>query len=456
MTTLQTLLFTPLIAALVARLLVRQPQLTAAVGTLTVGVLWLWLRALEPSGTALSAGSGQAVVFWGQPMALTAENQALLLLILAGLFVLFGLGIVFPSGDWFVAGGLIGFSFLAASLLVRPFAVAVALLLVASGAFSLTLQSGRAGSVRGSFRYLLAVVLAVPLLLIVDWQLEAQPTTWLLPPGQLAALAALLLLAGFPFHIWLQAAANEAEPLPLALVVGVAPLVPLALLFQQLAIYPNLLDAAFRQLIWLSGSLTLLVAGGLALTAVHLRRAIGSVLLLDMALTILCLTLPEPLGWATAVTLQLGRFAGLLLVAGGWQLLKRHQAAWPLDRLPAGLGRRAPLSLALLGAGLFSLLGLPFTPGFAGHWRVLTAVGDLANRGGVPWWLPAVALLGLGLGAAGVLRLVAVLLAKREHEEEVTAVPDPLWLKLVVGVVLTAVLWLAVFPPLLTLPTLPG
>ncbi len=39
MTTLQTLLFTPLIAALVARLLVRQPQLTAAVGTLTVGVL---------------------------------------------------------------------------------------------------------------------------------------------------------------------------------------------------------------------------------------------------------------------------------------------------------------------------------------------------------------------------------------------------------------------------------
>lgn len=447
MSTLQTLLFTPLIAALVARLLVRQPQLTAAVGTLAVGVLWLWLRALEPSGTA--------VVFWGQPLALTAENQALLLLILAGLFVLFGLGILFPSGDWFVAGGLVGFSFLAASLLVRPFAVAVALLLVASGAFSLTLQSGRAGSVRGSFRYLLAMVLAVPLLLIVNWQLEAQPTAWLLPPGQLAALAALLLLAGFPFHIWLQAAANEAEPLPLALVVGVVPLVPLALLFQQLAIYPNLLDAAFRQLIWLSGSLTLLVGGGLALTAVHLRRAIGSVLLLDMALTILCLTLPELVGWETAVTLQLGRFAGLLLVAGGWQLLKRHRANWPLDRLPTGLGRRSPLSLALLGMGLFSLLGLPFTPGFAGHWRALTAVGDLANRSGVPWWLPAVALLGLGLGAAGVLRLVTVLLAKPELEAGETAVPDPLWLQIGVGVVLTAVLWLALFPPLLTLPTLP-
>lgn len=456
MTTLQTLLFTPLIAALVARLLVRQPQLTAAVGTLTVGLLWLWLHGLEPSGTALSAGSGQTVVFWGQPMALTPENQALLLLILAGLFVLFGLNILFPSGDWFVAGGLAGFSFLAASLLVRPFAVAVALLLVAGGALSLTVQSGQAGSVRGSFRYLLAVVLAVPLLLIVNWQLEAQPTTWLLPPGELAALAALLLLAGFPFHIWLQAVVNEAEPLPLALVVGVAPLGPLALLFQQFAIYPNVLDATFHHLIWLSGGLTLLVGGVLALTAVHLRRAIGSVLLLDMALTILCLTLPEQVGWATAVTLQMGRFGGLLLVAGGWSLLKRHQAAWPLDRLPTGLGRRSPLSLALLTVGLFSLLGLPFTLGFGGHWRLLTAVGELANRNAVPWWLPAIALLGLGLGAAGVLRLVAILLAKPENEVEETAVPDPLWLQIVVGVVVTAVVWLAIFPPLLALPTLPG
>lgn len=447
MTTLQTLLFTPLIAALVARLLVRQPQLTAALGTLTVGVLWLWLRALEPSGTA--------VVFWGQPMALTPENQALLLLILAGLFMLFGLGILFPSGDWFVAGGLVGLSFLGASLLIRPFAVAVALFLVASGALSLTVQSGRAGSVRGSFRYLLAMVLAVPLLLIVNWQLEAQPTTWLLPPGELMALAALLLLAGFPFHIWLQAVANEAEPLPLVLVVGVAPLVPLVLLFQQLTIYPNLLDAAFRQLIWLSGSLTLLVGGVLALTAVHLRRAIGSVLLLDMALTILCLTLPETVGWETAVALQVGRFSGLLLVAGGWCLLKRHRAAWPLDRLPVGLGRRSPLSLALLAVGLFSLLGLPFTLGFGGHWRLLTAVAELANRNAVPWWLPAIALLGLGLGAAGVLRLLAVLLAKPENEEEATAVPDPLWLQIVVGVVGTAVLWLALFPPELLNLTLP-
>lgn len=448
MSTLQTLLFTPLIAALVARLLVRQPQLTAAVGTLTVGVLWLWLRGLEPSGTA--------VVFWGQPMALTPENQALLLVVLAGLFVLFGLGIVFPSGDWFVAGGLVGLSFLAASLLVRPFAIAVALFLVASGALSFTVQSGQAGSVRGSFRYLLAVVLAVPLLLIVNWQLEAQPITWLLPPGELAALAALLLLAGFPFHIWLQAVVNEAEPLPLVLVLGVAPLVPLALLFQQFAIYPNVLDATFHHLIWLSGGLTLLVGGILALTAVHLRRAIGSVLLLDMALTILCLTLPEQVGWETAVTLQIGRLAGLLLVAGGWNLIKRHQAEWPLDRLPTGLGRRSPVGLALLGVGLFSLLGLPFTLGFSGHWRLLTAVAELANRNAVPWWLPAIVLLGLGLGAAGVLRLLAVLLAQPEHENGATAVPDPLWLQIAVGVVLTAVLWLALFPP--TLPTiiLPG
>jgi NADH:ubiquinone oxidoreductase subunit 2 (subunit N) len=448
MATLQTLLFTPLIAALVVRLLPRQPQLMAAVGALTAGVLWLWLRTVEPSG--------MAVLFWGQPMALTLENQALLLVLLAGLFILFSLAVIFPSGDWFVAGGLVGFAFLAGSLLALTFSVAIALVLLATGALALTVQSGQAGSVRGSFRYLLAVLLAVPLLLIVSWQLQAQPTEWLLPPGELAALAALLLLAGFPFHIWLLAVANEAEPLPLVLVVGWAPLVPLALLFQELAIYPNLLDATFQQLIWLSGGLTLLVAGVLALTAVHLRRAIGNIVLLDMALTIICFILPAQVGWETAVTLQMGRFGGLLLVAGGWLLLNRHQADWPLDRLPAGPGRHSPLSVALLGVGLFSLLGLPFTIGFSGHWRVLTAVAELANGGIIPWWLPALALLGLGFGAAGVLRLLAALLAKTGLGTNELVAHDPLWLQVVVGLVITAVLWLALFPPALANLTLAG
>ncbi|MAT96883.1 MAG: hypothetical protein CL608_07055 [Anaerolineaceae bacterium] len=437
MAALQTLLFTPLIAALVVRFLTQRPQLMAAAGALTTGVLWLWLRTVEPSGTT--------IVFWGQPMTLTNDNQTLLLMLLAGLFILFGLAVVFPSGDWFVAGSLVGFAFLAAGLLVRPFTVAITLVLLATAAFTLTIQSGQAGSVRGSLRYLLAMLLAVSLLLIVSWQLETQPTEWLLPPGELAALAALLLLAGFPFHIWLQAVANEAEPLPLAVVAGLVPLVPLALLFEQFATHPNLLDVTFRQLIWLSGSLTLLVAGVLALTAVHLRRVIGNILLLDMALTILCLTLPEQVGWETAVALQIGRFGGLLLLASGWKLLQRHQAEWPLDSLPTGLGRRSPLSLVLLGAGLFSLLGLPFTLGFAGQWRLLTAVGELANRGGVPWWLPAVALLGLGLGAAGVLRVLVGLLAKGDEEE--TAVSDPIWLQMTVGIVLILFLWLALFPP---------
>jgi formate hydrogenlyase subunit 3/multisubunit Na+/H+ antiporter MnhD subunit len=82
--------------------------------------------------------------------------------------------------------------------------------------------------------------------------------------------------------------------------------------------------------------------------------------------------------------------------------------------------------------------------GFGGHWRLLTAVAELANRGGVPWWLPAVALLALGLGAAGVLRVLVVLLA--EGDEEETAVSDPLWLQITVGIVLLLFLWLAIFP----------
>ena len=438
MDTLQTILFVPFIAAMVARLVSKQPQLSAAVGALTMGGLWFWLRGLEPSGIV--------VIFWGQPMALTTANQSILLLLLAGLSLLFGLSILFPSGDWFNVGGLVGFAFLAASVLVRPFPIAMGLILLAAGSLALTIQSGQAGSVRGSFRYIVAVLLAVPLLLIVGWQVEVQSIDWLLQPGQLTALATLLLLAGFPFHIWLQAVVNEADPLPLVLVAGLAPLIPLLLLFQQLTIHPNLLDATFQQLIWLSGSLTLLVAGVLAVSAIHLKRLIGSVLLLDMALTILCLTLPEQVRWETAVSLQIGRFGSLMLVAGGWLLLKRHQADWPLDRLPDGLGRRAPLQLALFGVGLFSLLGLPFTLGFAGHWQLLTAVGELANRGAVPWWLPAIALLSLGLGAVGVLRALAAQLKDEGDGAKETAVAEPRWLQFIIGAVLLAAFWLAFFP----------
>lgn len=440
MTTLQTLLFFPLVAAFVVRLLARQPQVMAAAGALASGGLWVWLRGVELAETA--------VILWGQPMLLTGDTQALLLLMLAGLFILFSLAILFPSGDWFVAGGLIGFALLAASLLAQTFAVSLGLLLLAIGALAMTVQSGEAGSVRGSFRYLLAALLAVPLLLIANWQLETQPLAWLLPTGELVALAALLLLAGFPFHVWLPAVANEAKPLPLVLVAGWAPIVPLVLLFQELTIHPNLVDATFRQLIMLSGGLTLLVAGILAVTAVHLRRAIGHILLLDMALTILTLLLPTTIGWETAVLLQLGRFSGLLLVAGGWLMLQRHQPAFPMDSVPTGVGRQAPLSLALFGVGLFSLLGLPLTVGFAGHWRLLTAVAEQTSLGNLPWWLPALALLGLGLGAAGMVRLLASMLSS--DEEENTDNHNPLWQRIMIGVVLLGALWVALNPEIVT------
>jgi NADH:ubiquinone oxidoreductase subunit 2 (subunit N) len=436
METFQTLLFIPLIAALFVRLLARQPQLASAAGTIVVGGLWLWLRGIDANGSV--------VILWGQPLALTTVTQNLLLLLLAGLTILFALSIIFPSGDWFAPAGLIGFSFLTGSLLIRPFSIAIILVLLATGVLTLTVQTGRAGSVRGSLRYLLASLLAVPLLLIVNGQLEQQSISSL-PTGQLTALATLLLLAGFPFHIWLQAVVDETGPLPLTLVIGLAPIVPLALLFQFISAYPNLLDTPFMQLIWLGGGLTLLVAGVLAVTAVHLKRLIGSILLLDMAFTILCLTLPLRVGWETAVSLQIGRFGSLLLLAGGWELLKRRMPNWPLDKLPVGLGRQTPMGLALLGLGLFSLIGLPLTLGFGGHWRLLTAVAELANQGDIPLWLPAITLFSLGLGAIAILRVLVTLLAK-QPDDTVAAKRDPIWLQVVVGFVLLAATWLALFP----------
>jgi uncharacterized membrane protein YdjX (TVP38/TMEM64 family) len=80
----------------------------------------------------------------------------------------------------------------------------------------------------------------------------------------------------------------------------------------------------------------------------------------------------------------------------------------------------------------------------------------MASRGGAPWWLPATALLALGFGAAGVLRIIAALLTKNEEEVETAVSADPLWLQVSVGLVLMLAVWLALFPPSFLNPMLAG
>ncbi|HFQ93790.1 MAG TPA: hypothetical protein ENK32_07260 [Anaerolineae bacterium] len=432
----------PFLAALIIGLLNRWPKVAAGLGALAAFGFWLTLKML-----ALPAATGQQTAdFLGQTALLNEGTRGSLLFIYAGLVLLFLLAVLFPQGRKFVPGSLAVLGLLAAALMLRPFTYGVISLWLALALVTIIIQEEQAGQTRAALTYLLLVSAAMPLLLLAVWLVETQPTTLVTPITRLALMGFVILLAGFPFHVWVTAVIRRAPPLAAVFVLGLVQLVIVVFASSFLQAAPWLSrDPQFGQMVRLSGTAVLLAAGLMAVTAVQWPRFLGSLALLNMGLILL--TLPGSLGWETAVSLQLAQFAGLLLTAVGGLLLRRQNAA--SDIRPAGvpdgaavtnrgLARRAPFSLALYSSGALALLGLPLTLGFGPHWLALRTLA-----GGTAVWLPALALFAVGLGAFALFRAVLYWL---EPAEETAVSPEPRWLQAVLTILLLAILWFSLNP----------
>ncbi len=438
------LIIGPFLAALIVGLLNRWPKVAAGLGALAAFGFWLYLKMW-----ALPAGAGrQTADFLGQTLFLHEGTRGILLFIYAGLVVLFLLAVLFSQGRKFVPGSLAVLGLLAAALMLRPFAYGVVFLWLALALATVIIQEEQAGQTRAALTYLLLMSVALPLLLLAVWLIETQPATLVTPITRLALMGFVILLAGFPFHIWVTAVIRRAPPLAVVFILGLVQLVIVVFALSFLQANPWLpRDPQFGQIVRLSGTAVLLLAGLLAVTAVRWPRFLGSLVLLNMSLILLTLPLPGSLGWETAVSLQMLQFAGLLLTAVGGLLLRRQSTT--ADIRPAGapdgavmtnrgLARRAPFSLALYLSGALALLGLPLTPGFGSHWLALRALA-----GGTAVWLPALALFAAGLGAFALFRAILYWL---EPAGATAVSPEPRWLQAVVAVSLLFILWYALHP----------
>ena len=444
MNELTFLIIAPIFAALIIGLLNRWPKMAAGLGALAAFGFWLTLKML-----ALPAATGQQTAdFLGQTLLFNEGGRGILLFIYAGLVLLFLLAVPFPQGRKFVPGSLAVLGLLAAALMLRPFTYGVITLWLALALGAIVIQEEQAGQTRAALTHLLLVSVAMPLLLLAVWLIETQPTTLVTPVTRLALLGFVILLAGFPFHVWVTAVIRRAPPLAAVFVLGLAQLVIVVFALSFLQANPWLpRDPQFGQMVRLSGTAVLLAAGLMAVTAVQWPRFLSSLVLLNMGLILLVLPLSGRLGWETAVSLQLAQFTGLLLTAVGSLLLRCQNAA--ADIRPAGapdgtavnnrgLARRTPLSLALYLSGALALLGLPLTLGFGPHWLALRALA-----GGTAVWLPALALFAAGLGAFALFRAVLYWL----EPGEVTAVsPEPRWLQAVLTVLFLIILWFSLHP----------
>ena len=374
------LLLLPLIAALAARVVERRRRVAASVGLTGVVVLMALVAV------AISRPGDLTAVVLGRTLTLTPLVRGLLLLVYAltgGLFALHWFRSVSRS---FVALALVMLSPLAAALLISPAGLALALLAVALGVAAVALYGGRYAAAGAAWRSFLLAVLGLLPLLWVAWAQAAAQASAALP--LLLLLATLLLLGGFPFHSGLRGLARWSPPGALALALGPAQIVVVALLFSLLDLVPAARAAPEFQTA-IRGSA--LFSALLAVFLMHRERSAAGILsgalLLDAGGLTLAALAPGAAGLAVALAALMGRTISLLLIALG--------LSWPVG----GERRTNGLRRALLLFGALSLVGVPLTPGFAGRWAQLSLLG-------VAWpWAAVGVVAALGVAARALWRV---------------------------------------------------
>jgi NADH:ubiquinone oxidoreductase subunit 2 (subunit N) len=309
---------------------------------------------------------------------------------------------------------------------------------------------------------------AVVLLLMAIWMLEGDQVALLLSGGRLLVLALGIMLAGFPFFIWVRPLVTAVPLLALPVLLAILPLLVVVLALHLLAAYPALAQTD-AYLVWLpwSAGLTVLLAGFLALSAGNWLRLAASLILLDMGFGLLALALAANGGWEPAVVLHGLRLVSLLVVVvglglaeGGWYSVDGNRYSvigeqYSGEEGPAGVvgGLKEAVGQVswpvwLLVYGLLSLLGLPLTPGFSGRWAVLVTLGR-SEMASLP--LALLLLAGMGLALLGLGRQIQTALSR----ERTTGEPGETgadWLRPAALATLLLALLLAAFPQLLLAP----
>lgn len=442
------LVTTPLILALLTVALNRWPRLAVSCGVASTMLLAIIVTTV-PVDTTMSRGeggliSGNTWEILGRTLVLTGQIQTALLFILAIMALLFLLTLLFHQGSTFVPVSLALLSPLAAVLMIRPFLFGAATLVVVAAMLTILIQGGRVGSTLAAFRLLTMAVIAVPLLLIAGWILESGQALSAVTVARLLLISIVILLAGFPFHIWVAPIVTESRALVPIVVFGLAQLIITLFCFNLILENPAVgLNAQFVQLLRASAGGTVLVGGVLAVTAQSFGRLLGYSLLIDVGSLILSFAFGGVNGLEVAASLVLLRTIGLLMAGFGLCLLRNQFSpeTQGSDRLAVAnaMLRRSPLGSILFFYGCLSLIGLPLTPGFSVRWAILLLPG------GQSAWLVSVWVLSITLATIGVLRFLLASSGGEKNDID-HYISEPIALRIVAGLLLGLGIFFAIFP----------
>lgn len=394
--------------ASIALLLRRWQKVTILFGVGSILILVIGLIQISIDGGRGALGTDRWLVF-GREIALSEPIWWTLLTTYIVMGVIFLISFVFVQSTIFIPLGIGLLSPLAAAIMVRPFVFGAVLLLMVASAVALLIQGERAGSTLASWRHLAIYALAPPLLLIAGWLLETDQSQLLRTAPTLFSIAFIILLVGFPFHIWVAPASTETDSLVLVVALGLVQLIVIFFCINLLRSNPIVLRSSqFSLFLRSSGIITLLLASILVLTAPSVGRLIGYLIMIDLGSTIYALALNSDGGLELSIKLILLRTLSLLLIATGLSMVNQITKKKDGNRPPAtsvqsiyrGIGRTYPMATLILIYGALSMIGAPLTPGFSGKWALVSLASQQSTQGAI------IIVIALTAGIVGLIRWV--------------------------------------------------
>jgi len=320
-----------------------------------------------------------SVEFLGRSISLHPSGRTLL----AGLFFLaamyLGYSSLRPQGRAFSYLIPIVLGLLAAVVMVESSEVAVLLLEIALILVVLGIQTDSLRSVRGALYYLMAMVMAAPLLLIMVHLTQIRvlnPIDSTLPrtAAVLLVFGVMALLGAAPFQAWLYTVCLEASPLIVGFISSVVHGVILFKLLGWLQEFPWLVqDGRVLPLLSTVGVISVILGALLLFWQRELRAAFAGLILFDTGYLFIGLSALLVEGPAPVALLWINRAIAVTLVGMGMTMLPRSQMERSFPGLN-GLIWRRPFSALALAVGGLSLAGFPLTAGFTARWMTVQSL----------------------------------------------------------------------------------
>jgi len=401
----------PLLAAGLAFLVRRWALPAALLSATATGALAVLCLRLPLDRSAFVLGQevafGRPVVILGRTLMLEPAGQAWLAFGFALATILFLVAWRVPQGHSFFPISLAVLSLYAFIALLRSLTLATMVLAISATLVVFIIRRERSDSIQGAQRYLVVVLLAVPLIMGAVWMMDqaalepakaALARTALLP----AALGFGLLLAAVPFSMWLPALITDAPPLAGAFVLTVSQGMAIYLMVTFVNSNPAAGNVpAVPATAQLVGLLMAIAGGVMAAVQRDWGRLLAYAALSSLGYFLLAWGTGSSHSLTLALLEMLNRAVAITLMAAGLAVLRQRARGDGFGKL-RGVARRLPVATAGLTLGGLALAGFPFTAGFPTHWAVSRAIvsGEWAWAEVIPAWSAG---LILAIGSVGIV-----------------------------------------------------